>query len=127
MPKKTIITLLTTILIVVAVSAVVIPGKIEQYKSAEKQEERAQQKEIIAEAEEDGSVTYHVPLTVNNNESGETETQYFTANSKDLPAIISVEVNGETQHLLFNVDAEGKASLLLIPAELTGGKNDFIK
>ena len=117
MPKKTLVTLLTTIMIVIAVSAVVIPGKIEQNRTLEKQEEPSEQNEIIAEMEDDGSVTYHVPLTVNNNESGETETQYFTANSKDLPAIVSVEVNGETQHLLFNVDAEGKASLLLIPVE----------
>ena len=118
MPKRTFLILLITIMIVVAVSAVVIPGKIEQYRSLDKQDFQPRQYEIVTKTEEDGSVTYYVPLTISNNETGEAETKYFSANSKDLPALISVEVSGEIQHLLFNVDAEGKVSLMPVPEEL---------
>ena len=122
MPKRTFAILLATILIVVAVSAVVIPGKIEQYKTLDKQNSRARQDEIITKSEEDGSVTYYVPLTITNNETGKAETEYFSANSKDLPTLITVEADGEIQHLLFNVDAEGKVSLMPIPEELLAGQ-----
>ena len=57
MPKRTFLILLITIMIVVAVSAVVIPGKIEQYRSLDKQDFQTRQYEIVTKTEEDGSVS----------------------------------------------------------------------
>lgn len=117
MSKKTIILVLATIIIVAAVCTIIIPGKIAGDKVSTAQEETTEKPEIVCVQEADGSVTYHVPLTIKNTQTGETETQWFTANSSDLPARILIQNGDEEMCILFNVDEDGNTSIKLTPTD----------
>lgn len=116
MDKRTFNTLLVTILIVVAVAAVVIPGKIAQYqeqKAAAIEQARPKAMEILCKEETDGSFIYLVPFTYTDVSTGEKQMQYFTVSSRELPA--EIQVNGEKY--IFEIDAEGKGSFTAAEGE----------
>ena len=91
MNKKTIFIVIATVLLLLAViSVMMFCGK--------KTEEPA--------AEPDGSITFRIPITVRSTETGNSQTQYTTINSKDIPAKVLLDVNGE--HYVVDIDFDTK-------------------
>lgn len=62
--------------------------------------------EIQVTEEEDGSYTFSIPLTVTNQQTGETITQWTSVNSKDMPAKILLQIDGQ-ENVVLSVNLEG--------------------
>ena len=69
-------------------------------------EQQLQNDEIQVTEEEDGSYTFRIPLTVTNQQTGEAQTQWTTVNSKDMPAKILIQIEGQ-ENVVLSVNLEG--------------------
>lgn len=100
MNKRTSFIVIATVLLLLAVISVMI------FCRKKTEEPVSQELQIVADAEPDGSITFHIPITIRNNETGNSQTQYATINSKEIPGKILVTVNEERYVVDVDIDAE---------------------
>ena len=96
MNKKTIFIVIATVLLLLAVISVMT------FCGKKTEEPAAEELTVQAAAEPDGSITFRIPITVRSTETGNSQTQYTTINSKDIPAKVLLDVNGE--HYVVDID-----------------------
>ena len=100
MNKKTIFIVIATVLLLLAVISVMM------FCGKKTEEPAAEELTVQAAAEPDGSITFRIPITVRSTETGNSQTQYTTINSKDIPAKVLLDENGE--HYVVDIDFDTK-------------------
>ena len=122
MKKRTLIVLVITILLYTAVGAVVIPGKIEEYRKSQMITCKVLENPVIV-SEEGGVTTYYVPLQLRDGKSGETETIPMYVKSTELPLMATLKTNDYNYSLCLDIDVEGMALLTFDPVKSDVSEN----
>ena len=117
MTKRLKIILILTLVVVLAVCGIVIPGKIKQQKMAETQHVDPAKVQfcidmkigITLTPQPDGTIDYTIPIGLHYDD--QYDVQYTTVNTKDLPAKILIRVNEELFYELTIKLADGNITL----------------
>ena len=114
MKKRTMAILIATILLYAVVGAVVIPGKLAEYRKSQMITCKVLENPVIMSVDGD-VITYYVPLQLCDGKTGDTETIPMQVKSTELPVMATLKTEDYNYKLCLDIDVEGKAILTFEP------------